>query len=206
MTTRLASRALDAGDHACAIYSSGAQLVRLASRFLAHGLERYERCWYVGTRSEGTAIRAALRRRGIDVDSQIRHGALSILLSGDVYVIGGEFQPQRTIRAFGDAVRQSVLHGFRGFRVAADMSWTMMLRDIDEQLIAYEAEVSSLFTTPATALCLYSRRAMPLHVLRGALATHPVTTATRGQAMTNPFYDRDVMKLVPADDNHVRAN
>jgi hypothetical protein len=196
---RIAARPFDLGDHACGIYSSRAQLVRLVSRFLADGLERYEHSWYVGTRVDGVAIRAALRRRGVEVDDQIRHGALRIVLPGDVYLPQGDFDPDRTIRIFGDAIAQSQAHGFRGFRVAADMSWALSIPDGAERLIAYEAGVRSLFNgTRATAFCLYHRRRMPVNVLNGAIVTHPVTFAARGDAMSNPFYERHATAL-PTD-------
>src|SRR5262249_20470431 len=111
---RIPARAFEPGDHAGGIFSSRAQLVRLVSRFLAGRLRRYEYSWYVGSRADGVAIRAALRRRGVEVDDQIRHGALRILLPGDVYLRQGDFDEQRTIRIFDDAIKQSVAHGFRG--------------------------------------------------------------------------------------------
>jgi len=187
---RIPARAFELGDHACGIFSSRAQLVRLVSRFLADGLRRYEYSWYIGSRADGVAIRAALRRRGVEVDDQIRHGALRILLPGDVYLRQGDFDEQRTIRIFDDAIKQSVAHGFRGFRAAADMSWALGIPDGAERLVAYEASARELFATaPVTAFCLYHRRRMPLNVLNGAMVTHPVTFAARGDAMSNPFFD-----------------
>ena len=194
--TRLQSRPFDTGDHACAVYSSRAQRVRLASRFLADGLERHEHSWYVGTRLDGVAVRAALRRRGVDVDGQTRRGALRLLLPGDVYTVDGVFNPERTVRIFSNAIRQSLVDGFRAFRVVADMAWATTIPGCAEGLIAYEAQVKSLFAaTRATAFCLYNRRGTPLHVIDGALATHPLTAAAAGHTMSNPFYARETTTL-----------
>src|SRR5262249_39497708 len=94
---------------------------------------------------------------------------------------------------------QSVAHGFRGFRVAADMSWALGIPDGAERLVAYEASARSLFATaPRTAFCLYHPRRMPLNVLNRALVTPPVTFPARGEAMSNPFYDRHAVAL-PSD-------
>jgi len=202
--SKIAARPFGLGDHACGIFSSRAQLVRLVSRFLAEGLERYEHCWYVGSRADGVAISSALRRRGVEVDDRVRHGALRIGLPGDVYTLRGDFDPDRTVRVFDDAIQQSRAHGFRGFRVAADMSWALAIPDGAERLIAYEASAKALFATaPVTAFCLYHRRRMPLNVLNGAMVTHPVTFAARGDAMSNPFYDRHVDTLPPDHDADV---
>lgn len=196
LRTRLLSRPFDTGDHACAVYSSRAQRVRLASRFLADGLDRHEHSWYVGTRLDGAAIRAALRRRGIDVEGQIRRGVLKILLPGDVYVVSGTFNPERTVRVFSDAITQAHVDGFRAFRVVADMAWAAAIPECAEQLIAYEAQVRSLFASArAMAFCLYNRRSTPLNVIDGALATHPLTAAAAGHAMPNPFYEEGASAL-----------
>lgn len=196
MRTRVHSRPFDVGDHACAVYSSRAQRVRLAARFLADGLDRHEHSWYVGTRIDGAAVRAALRRRGLDVDGQIRRGALRILLPGDVYVVGGAFNPERTVRIFSDAITQAHVDGFRAFRVVADMAWASTIPESAEQLIAYEARVRSLFAAArAMAFCLYNRRGTPLNVIDGALATHPLMAAAAGHAMPNPFYEGDTSAL-----------
>jgi hypothetical protein len=197
------TRPFDAGDHACAIYSSRAQLVRLVSRFLAEGLERYEHTWYIGAFTEGRAIVAALRRRGVDVDRQIRQGALRLLLPGEVYVAGGEFDARHADRMFYDAILQSQLHGFRGFRAAAEMSWAMTVPNGPERLIAYEAHSQSgIAAGPVTALCLYHRRRVSSDVLHGAVLTHPLAAASRGHAMRNPLYDAAVSNL-PVDNRDV---
>ena len=196
MRTRLYSRPFDTGDHACAVYSSRAQRVRLASRFLADGLDRHEHSWYVGTRVDGAAVRTALRRRGIDVEGQTRRGALRILLPGDVYIVDGAFSPERTARVFNDAIAQSLVDGFRAFRVVADMAWATTIPGCAEQLIASEAGARALFASArAIALCLYNRRGTALNVLDGALATHPLTAAAAGHTMSNPFYERDTATL-----------
>ena len=206
MRTRLHSRPFETGDHACAVYSSRAQRVRLASRFLADGLDRHEHSWYVGTRLDGAAVRAALRRRGIDVDGQIRRGALRILLPGYVYVFEGAFSPERTARVFGDAITQALVDGFRAFRIVADMAWATTIPGCAEQLIAYEAQAKSLFSTArAMAFCLYNRRGTPMSVLDGALSTHPLTAAAAGHTMSNPFFEREAEALRPATAHDVTS-
>jgi hypothetical protein len=198
MRTRLYSRPFDTGDHACAVYSSRAQRVRLASRFIADGLDRHEHSWFVGTRLDGAAVRAALRRRGIDVDGQTRRGALRILLPRDVYLVDGAFNPERTARVFNDAIKQCLVDGFHAFRVAADMGWATTIPGCAEQLIASEAEARGLFASARViALCLYNRRGTALNVLDGALATHPLAAAAGGHTMSNPFFEQDTSAFSP---------
>jgi len=186
------------------IYSSRMQLARVVSRFLTEGLERREHCWYVGATADNRPLWSALRRRGLDPDHLIRVGALKFLLPADVYLVGGEFQAARADRVFGDAITQARIEGFRGLRVAVDVSWVSAIEDGAERLIAYEAHAQTGFASaPVTGLCLYHRRRLPLHLLHGALLTHPLTTAARGAAAANPFYEGETTSLPPASDRDV---
>ena len=156
------------------MHDSDVQLVSTAARFLAEGLARNERCWYVPSGTETAAVRAAMKRLGIDVAAEQRRSALQLFESNDTYIRGG-FDPEQTMQLFSEAIEQALNDGFNGFRAAADMSWALAIGDGTEALIAYEAMLKMLFSSaPATGLCLYDRRRMPLPVVNGALLTHPV--------------------------------
>jgi hypothetical protein len=66
------------------------------------------------------------------------------------------------------------------------MSWALEIDYGAEAVVTYESLLRMLFaTSPATGLCLYDSRRMPLPMVRGALLTHPIVTA--GAAfVTNP--------------------
>ena len=84
--------------------------------------------------------------------------------------------------------------------------WASSIDSGTERLIAYEAHAQAgFFAAPVIGLCLYHRRRLPLHVLNGALLTHPLTTAARGHAMANPFYDGEVAALPSAHDREVTS-
>lgn len=146
---------LQPGDHICSVYESQEELVSTVSAFLADGLRRNERCWYVPSGGESHAIGAAMERRGVDIAAASRRSALHLLESNDTYVQGG-FDPEQTMRAFSEAIEQALNDGFNGFRAAADMSWALTIDDGTESLIAYEALLRMLFSTSrATGLCLF---------------------------------------------------
>lgn len=196
---------LGPGDHACCIYESGAQLVETVAGFVADGLRRGERCWYVAAGGEEQAVLAALVARGIDVAAAARRGALSVIPASEAYPLQDSFAPERSMQVFSDAIEQALSDGFSGFRAAADMSWALTPGGPSESLIVYEALLKALFSSSRVAgLCLYPRRMTPLKVLNGVLATHPLA-ATRGSIAVNPFYDAQARALVPADGALVAA-
>jgi chemotaxis family two-component system sensor kinase Cph1 len=194
---------LKRGDHVCSVYSTTAELAEAVARFLAEGLRSHERCWYIGASSEVDSIGLALQELGIDVDAQMRRGALALVSGHGAYVVRGNFDPEATLRIFNDAIEQACKDGFAGFRAAAEMSWALDCEDGPHQVIVYEALLKTLFAScRATGLCLYDRSRMPLPVLDGALRTHPVA-GSQGHYTANPFYDPAVTRLTAVADDDV---
>ena len=192
------------GDHVCSLYSTDTELVRQVAGFLVEGLRNRERCWYVAAGSETQLLVAELCKRGVDVDAETGRGALRLLAGAGAYVVHGSFNPETTIGIFNDAVEQAYTDGFRGFRAAAEMSWATDCPDGADQVIVYEALLKSLFANcGAIGLCLYNRDRMPLGVINGALATHPLA-GTHGHYGTNPFYEPTATRMPPADEASVR--
>jgi hypothetical protein len=193
---------LQPGDHICSLYDTDEELVSTVAAFLADGLARKERCWYIPSGGEGRTIRTAMQRRGIDVAAESRRSALQFFDSNDTYIRGG-FDPEQTMRVFSAAIEQALSDGFHGFRAAADMSWALTIDNGAESLIAYEAFLRILFTTsPAIGLCLYDRRRMPLQVVNGALLTHPIVEVAGGFSR-NDRYDPFVERLSDVDPSSV---
>ena len=194
------------GDHICAIYSTPAELALEVASFLAEGLRHRERCWYVASGNETDAVCAALTKLGIDIATETKREALKLISGGGAYVVHGAFDPEATIQIFNDAIEQAYTDGFTGFRAAAEMSWALECEDGGYQVIVYEALLKSLFANcRAIGLCLYDRTRMPLAVINGALATHPVVGA-HGHYAANPFYDPATTSLsVVADANVIGA-
>ena len=130
--------------------------------------------------------------------------ALKFISGKEAYVVHGSFNPETTINIFNDAIEQAYTDGFSGFRAAAEMSWAFDCEDGVHQVIVYEALLKSLFATClAIGLCFYDRTRMPLPVINGALATHPIAAST-GQYRVNPFYDPKATGIVAIDDRNVR--
>jgi hypothetical protein len=190
---------LNPGDHVCAIYDGHDELAHVVGDFLAEGLRKSERCWYLPASDDPAAVRAALKKRSIDTTRAVERGALSILSSTAAYSVRGDFDPEETLAVFSGAIEQALADGFNGFRAAANMSWALDLDGGAERLITYEALLRSLFSSArATGLCLYDRHRMPLAVIDGALCTHPIVRVGDAYCQ-NTFYDSDVRSLRAVD-------
>jgi len=155
---------LNPGDHVCALYRNDQQLTEIVAPFLAEGLRRGERCWYLPAGNEEALMSRALEREGVRVAQDMKRNALAILSSNAAYGVRGDFDPEETMRVFSDAIEQALSDGFSGFRAAANMSWALNLANGTERLIEYEALLRSLFSTARN-------RAVPLR---------PQSNAARG--------------------------
>jgi hypothetical protein len=196
---------LSPGDHVCAIYASETELAETAGEFLADGLRKSERCWYLPAADEASAVLAAIDKRRVDTTGAIARGALRILSSDAAYAVRGDFDPEETLSVFSGAIEEALSDGFNGFRAAANMSWALALANGLETVVTYEALLRSLFMSArATGLCLYDRHRMPIAVIDGALATHPIVRC-HGSYHENAFYDAGVQSLPAADPLAVNA-
>lgn len=191
---------LKPGDHICAIYGTGEELAVMVAPYLAEGLRRGERCWFLPA-AEGVAdVVRALTAHGVDVDLAVGRGALVLADSRAAYAARGNFDPEETLAVFGAAIEDALNDGFTGFRAAAEMSWVMDAEGGAERIVTYEALLKSLFSNGhATGMCLYDRNRMPLNVIAGALATHPIARAAQTGYRLNPFYDAAVTTIAAAE-------
>ena len=191
---------LNPGDHICAIYGTGGELADMVAPYLAEGLRRGERCWFLPSAEGAADVVRALIAHGVDVDVAARRRALVFADSTAAYAARGNFDPEETLAVFGAAIEDALNDGFTGFRAAAEMSWLLDVEGGEERIVTYEALLKSLFSNGhATGMCLYDRNRMPLKVIAGALATHPIARAAQTGYRLNPFYDAAVTTTAAAD-------
>jgi hypothetical protein len=196
---------LNPGDHICALYRSDDELAGIVADFLADGLRRQERCWYLPHDDAPERVVTGMAARGIDVDGAIRRGAFALITANKPYQERSDFNPEETMRAFNSAIEQALSDGFGGFRAAANMSWALDLEHGTERVIVYEALLRSLFSTSrATGLCLYDAARMPPRVLGGALCTHPIVH-TGGDYARSELYDPNVQSLAQVNGSAAAA-
>jgi chemotaxis family two-component system sensor kinase Cph1 len=197
---------LEHGDHVCTLYNSSDELAEIAADFLAEGLRKHERCWYVPSGDDISAVRDALERRGVATGALMKNGTLVLVPPNSTYDVRGKFEPEDTIRVFSTAIEEALSDGFSGFRAAANMAWALDLPNGAERLITYEALLRSLFVSSrATGLCLYDAGRTPLQVVDGVLCTHPLVRAF-GAYEKNDFYEERRTSLgTPRDEGSIRV-
>jgi signal transduction histidine kinase len=101
----------------------------------------------------------------------------------------GEFDPAAMIGFVRQAITRAVADGFKGLRVAAEMTWALQMGVGANKLIHYEALGNHLYPgEPLVAVCMYDRSRFPAAVCHDAMRVHP-WVAVRETTYDNLYYE-----------------
>ena len=194
------------GEHVCVLYETPEEQRTVAAAYLADGLARGERCYYVADSAAALGeFRVVLRGLGVDVDDVRRSRALLEATHDEAHLAGGYFDSERMLAMLNQALETALNDGFTGLRTCGDMSWLLGDPPGAQQVFEYEALLNQLFRgVRACGMCQYDRRRLPDTLLDRALATHS-SAVIEGTHKANPFYEPAASAVRPAQPLALRA-
>lgn len=149
-------RQLKPRDHAIMFYEFAEDKYRVILDYLKAGLNAQETVAYVaGVDETPSQVRSLLENRGINVDACEKKGILQVMSYRDWYLVDGEFNVERTITLWVRLLSDALAEGFKGLRVAGDVTW-FLKSDMKKELLAYENSLHRVLDTPLIAICAYS--------------------------------------------------
>jgi PAS domain S-box-containing protein len=155
--------------------------------FLRQGLERGEKVLYIVDARTAEAVIGYLQDEGLDAESYLAGGQLTILTADDAYLKQGAFDPDGMIALLRTETEQALAEGYAALRVTGEMTWALRGLPGSERLIEYEAKLNEFFPgSKCLAICQYDRRAFAPPLLLDVLSTHP--TAVVGTEVCDNFY------------------
>lgn len=177
------------GDHICVVYYTPEEQRAVAANYVAEGLRRGERAYYVAdSQAAIERFRVALWAHGIDVPAALRTTALVEATFGEAHLVDGRFDSERMLRMLNEGIESALNDGFMGLRTCGDMSWLLSEPPGAEQVVEYEALLNQLFrSTRACGMCQYDASRLPNALLNHSLATHS-TVVIDQEHKPNPFY------------------
>ena len=186
------------GEHICSLYETAEEQVSTAAEYLADGLRRGERVFYVAESSAALArFNTALEASGIDSAAMLDRGALIESTHAEAHLVGGRFDCERMLRLLNEAVESALNDGFAGLRTCGDMSWLANDPPGATQVVEYEGLLNRFFDDIRGAgMCQYDRHRLPPRLLHGALATHS-SVILDGHHRPNPFHRPHVLVMNP---------
>lgn len=162
------------GDHCCLFFSSQEEQAGITAPFLALGLERGERCVYVGDAESVEAVRHGLKAAGVDVERQGAKKRL-ILTSEQDYLDGGRWKTEKMLSFLQIAYDAALSEGFTALRAAGDVSWQVGPDKNFQEVVYYEALLDVFFVGKRmVGLCQYPKDKCPPETLNGILNTHKI--------------------------------
>jgi PAS domain-containing protein len=178
---------LGPGDHLCCLYETEEEHRAVLTPFLRQGFERDEKVVYVIDVHTAEAILDYLRKDGLDVESYLARGQLTILSRDDAYTREGVFDPEKMIALLRAEMERALAEGYTALRVTGEMTWALRGLPGSERLIEYEARMNEFFPgSKCLAICQYDRRRFDPAILLDVLRTHPI--AVVGTEVYDNFY------------------
>ncbi len=172
-------------DHMCAIFRSREEQLSTLTQFLLEGFRKNEKCVCILDERTRDEVLSSLAK--FDIPRQ-PSDQLVFLTSEEMYLGNKSFQPDEVIRLIEEMEKQAINEGFRGLRMASDMTWALADVPGVERLTEYEAKLNHfLHQSKTVALCLYSEEMSEADRLVSAILTHP-TVVLQDTIHDNPYY------------------
>ncbi len=143
------------GAHVCHLYETKDDLTEILLSYLSAGLRGREMCIWVTSDPLGVdAAKAISDNLPTDFKDSAARGQIEILDWSEWYTRGEKFTSQEWLRLWLAKQKLAIAEGFRGLRIAANMSW--LGREMWPCFMDYEALFDRLVRrSPTIALCSY---------------------------------------------------
>ena len=147
-------KTMKAKDHVILFYSNLQDKCEVLFAYLKAGLDAGEAALYVASDQSPHQTRQAMKDFGLDVDRYEKTHALRIADYREWYIIDGEFDISRTFSLWERSLRGALDRGFKGLRVAGEMSCFFKHHMLNE-LVIYERALHRELEIPMEAICAY---------------------------------------------------
>jgi anti-anti-sigma regulatory factor len=168
------ARGLGARDHVCWRFDNAAQRQTRAREFLADGLARRNRVFYLGS-GEVDALVQDLR--DIDgIDAALSSGAARVASLESIYPAGAVVDPVAQVETYAEETEDAIAAGYTGLRVVADATALVRTPAQLAAFLRYEYLVDRYMTAhPFSALCAYDGTELEEQTLAQLASLHPAS-------------------------------
>lgn len=183
---RLRSADLDGPCHACAFFSDPEEEYRVLLPFAADCARCGERCLQYLDPARAQERHDRLADAGIDVDGAAETGHFELRTWDEVYLRGGQFDPDDMLVMIEDALRKG--RPFGRTRLWANMEWASQGLPGSDQLVEYESRLNPVVEAGNDiVICAYEHGKYSASVVMDILRAHPLVLV--GDVLQrNPVY------------------
>ncbi|MGH3796286.1 MAG: MEDS domain-containing protein [Pseudonocardiaceae bacterium] len=167
---------LQLGDHLCLPVGSDAERLGGTVELTELGLRRGGKVIVFTASEEPDELAAHLTGRLPPAAAALALGQLQVLPCHDHYLVGGVFNPDRTVAEYFGQITLAEEQGYRGLWVAVDMTWSLSGLPGTGSLVDFEATANPGFADHRiAAVCIYDRTRFCPALLERACRAHPLT-------------------------------
>lgn len=189
ITLRQKLSSLKLGDHACFSIKNRQEQIAVTSAFLQIGLERNERCLFLGDPVLVADVTSALVGEGVNVHQEVSREAL-LLQSNRDYLVNGQFESKTMVRCLLKVTDDALKAGFHGLRATGDVIWELGTSLDLRTLLEYEPALDAAFQgKQLLGLCQYREDSFSPKYLRNMLFTHPKVVVDEKVYSSNPYHN-----------------
>jgi hypothetical protein len=166
------------GTHFCQFYKTKKDLLEMLIPYFRAGLENNEMCVWVTSDflTKDDAIKA-MQKRIPGFSRYLDNGQMEVFPYTDWYLIGGNFDLQRTLNMWMEKHDGALSKGFAGLRVSGNPYWIDNKKDWDD-FAAYEAEINNVIGgTKLLVLCTYSLKKCGVSEILDVVKNHEFALA-----------------------------
>lgn len=164
-------------DHICYFFHDPAQQLKVASAYIAQGLQNGERCLYIAVDQDPRQIKEMLLHYDICADEEIEKGDLHFLTKHETYLVNGTFSQKKMIDDLRQVAKQVKAENTPVLRVAGEMSWALEDPQYLTEVVEYELQTDCFFlknNPRLIGLCQYNTLLFPPSTLTGIRLAHRV--------------------------------
>ncbi len=163
-------------DHLCFIYKTQAETDIVIKPFFTIGLERNEKCIYIGSNDNLDRIRNILCSDKLALDKMEAAGQLLLIDSAMISNCEGQSDFDKMISLLQVESQKAQEAGYSCLRISDDLSWAVNCRAGFEELLNYEARLNrDLFSQyKCIMLCQYNQSIFDARTIREVLTAHPI--------------------------------
>jgi len=175
MNYRTSMKNISPGEHLCFMYKTEDEHRNILAPFIRYGLEQGEKVIYAVDAHSKQDVLLYLEQEGFRLDDYIASGQLIMSDASEIYLRGGEFDPDRIIDLLKKETDRALKEGYKALRCTGEASLFQQGFSGSERLMEYEAKLNRVFPDiKAIGLCQYDMRIFEPEILLDVLSTHPV--------------------------------
>ncbi|MFC1500991.1 PAS domain S-box protein [Elusimicrobiota bacterium] len=160
-------------EHSAIIYETEAEHKAVVSKWIVDGLKQKKKVLYILDNHSRETITGYLKESGLDLKQYLDSGQLQIIPQSELYVIDGNFDPDRIVSFYKSEIKKAKDSHFSGVNISVEMSWMKSFKPGDERLLSYRMKMSDLIQeSKISLLCQFNKNTFSAEMLLAVIRNH----------------------------------